>query len=397
MAEVPTYRSPGGGARTLTFSRPQGLAKIGQLPWGLILLISAIALMGTAMLYSATITNPTEQDLPLKHLIRFGVAFGLMMVLALVPIRWWMALSVPAYLVTLALLVGVELAGAVRGGAQRWLEIGPIALQPSELAKLTLILVLARYYHQVLGGGHGLLVHVPAIVLMVAPALLIFKQPDFGTTLAILAASGVIIFLAGISKWVIISGFVAALAAVVPVYTYVLEDYQRERVDTFVEQMRGIESTDALGDSYQIEQAKIAIGSGGLNGKGFTNGNQSQLDFIPEQHTDFILTVFAEELGFFGVTALLIAWGVILAWGLMIARSSANLFGRFAAAGAVATIGFYIVFNVGMVVGLLPVVGVPMPLVSYGGSAMITTMAAFGLILSVHLHRDDNFTVGGLF
>lgn len=378
-------------AAGLRFSQPGGgiAGSLVRMPWGLVTLIVAVAVIGTAMLYSVTHQDATEARLPINHMVRFMVAFAVMLAVALVPLRIWLRLSLPAYVASLLLLMGVELAGAIRGGAQRWLEVGPVVVQPSEFMKLALILALARYYHATtLRKGRGLLVHLPAALMILVPAALIFRQPDFGTTLALIASGGLVVFLAGLDWRIIFAGAFVSAAAIVPVYHVVLEEYQRQRVDTFLEQMTG-GASDALGSSYQIEQAKVAIGSGGLRGKGYLEGTQSQLDYIPEQHTDFILTVIAEELGFLGTAGLMILWGVILGWALMIATRSASAFGRFAAAGATATIAFYIVFNVGMVVGLLPVVGVPMPLVSYGGTAMLTVMGAFGLILAVALNSDE--------
>lgn len=396
MAEV----GFGGGQRRASATsgyRMSVLEKLMELPWSLIFLIVAVAITGTGMLYSAVHGSEANAGLPWAHLLRFAIAFVVMIVLAVVPLSIWARLALPAYVATVALLIAVELFGSVRGGAQRWLDIGPIAVQPSEFMKLALTLMLARYYHSAFASDNansGPLVHIPAMALMAIPAALIFMQPDFGTMLALLAAGGVIVFLAGLDGRVIAGAIVAGVCSVPLVYSFVLEDYQRERVDTFVEQLQG-EGDDALGDSYQIEQAKIAIGSGGLTGKGFLNGTQSQLDYIPEQHTDFILTVIAEELGFLGVVALMTAWAVILTWGMLIAKASASPFGKYAAAGAMGMVAFYIVFNVGMVAGLLPVVGVPMPLVSYGGTAMITVMAAFGLLLSVHVHRNESISRGG--
>ncbi|NBC19727.1 MAG: rod shape-determining protein RodA [Alphaproteobacteria bacterium] len=386
-----------GSAGGLSFARSGLVRRLAQLPWGLVLFIVAIALIGTGMLHSVTHDNAAEADLPLKHLARFAVAFAVMIVLALVPLRYWMRLALPVYVMTVLLLVAVEFFGEMRGGAQRWLAIGPVNVQPSEFMKLALVLVLARYYHTALpkAGGRYLL-HVPALALMLLPAALIFKQPDFGTTLALLASGGAIIFVAGLPWRVIaLTGLIGATSVPV-VYNYVLAEYQRERVDTFVEQIAG-QSTDALGDGYQIEQAKIAVGSGGLRGKGYLKGTQSQLDYIPEQHTDFILTVVAEELGFFGASGLLLLWATIIGWGLYIAWRCQQLFGRLAAAGAVAMLGFYVVFNVGMVLGLLPVVGVPMPLVSYGGTAMLTVMAGFGVVLAADIHRKAPSSAHGWF
>ena len=377
------------GPASLTFSRAGGLRAFANLSWGLIFLIVAIGLVGTAMLYSVSQSGVVAADLWAQHLLRFGLGLVAMIALALVPLQVWFRLAVPGYLATLALLVAVELFGTVRGGAQRWLEIGPIAVQPSEPMKLALTLVLARYYHGLLAQrSQNFLMHLGALGLILLPASLIFKQPDFGTTLALIASGGVIVFLAGLNRWIILSGLLAGAVASIPVYHLVLEDYQRERVDTFLEQLAG-ENTDALGDGYQIEQAKIAIGSGGLWGKGYMEGTQTKLEYIPEQHTDFILTVVAEELGFFGASGLLLLWATVLVWGTVVAWRCSSLFGSFAAAGAVGTVAFYLMFNVGMVLGLLPVVGVPMPLVSYGGTAMLTTLLAFGVILSVDLHNDE--------
>jgi len=297
---------------------------------------------------------------------------------------------------TLLLLVMVEVMGVTGGGAQRWLQVGPVAVQPSEFAKLAVTLALARYYQMILQAHSGrILVHLGALAIILLPAALIFKQPDFGTTLALVASGGVVIFLAGLSGRVILTGIIGAFASVWPIYQFVLAPYQRERVDTFLAQLFG-EATNALGESYQIEQAKIAIGAGGLNGRGYLQGIQSQQDYVPEQHTDFILTVIAEEFGFIGTTALLLGFAVLLGWSLYSASRSVSWFGRLASAGAAATVGFYIVFNVGMVLGLLPVVGMPLPLISYGGTAMLTAMACFGLILAAHMHRDEKMISHGL-
>ncbi|WP_300375978.1 rod shape-determining protein RodA [Henriciella sp.] len=369
---------------------------LGELPWGLILLLISMALIGTAALYSSTYTNPAESALPARHAIRFVVALGIMFVIALVPVKIWLRAAWPAYFVTLAMLVGVELFGVSGGGAQRWLPLGPVNVQPSEFMKLALTLALARYYHNNLTSDSGrFFIHLPALFMILIPAALIFKQPDFGTTLALFASGSVLIYLAGLYYRVIAAVAVTGLVSIWPVYQFVLEDYQRERVDTFLAQLTG-QAVNTLDDGYQIEQAKIAIGSGGWQGRGFMEGIQAQLDYIPEQHTDFILTVIAEEFGFLGATGLLVIWAIILVWGMVIARGSSSLFGRFAAAGCVATVGFFILFNVAMVLGLVPVVGVPLPLVSYGGTVMFTTMACFGIIMSVHLGRDERLNAQGV-
>ncbi|MGB3624348.1 MAG: rod shape-determining protein RodA [Henriciella sp.] len=370
-------------------------ATLGALPWGLVLLLVSVACIGTAALFSATYTNPQEAALPARHAVRFGMALVLLLVIGLVPIGVWLKAAWPAYFVTLAMLLGVELFGVSGGGAQRWLPLGPVNVQPSEFMKLALTLALARYYHNNLTNQSGrLFIHLPPLLMILVPAALIFKQPDFGTTLALFAAGGVLIYLAGLWYRVIAAVVIAALASAWPVYQFVLEPYQRERVDTFIAQLTG-QAVNTLDDGYQIEQAKIAIGSGGMQGRGFMEGIQAQLDYIPEQHTDFILTVIAEEFGFLGATGLLMIWAVILVWGLIIAGRSVSVFGRFAAVGCVATVAFFILFNVAMVLGLVPVVGVPLPLVSYGGTVMFTTMACFGIIVSVHLGQKERLAAQG--
>ena len=365
---------------------------LGRMPWGLIALILAVAAIGTAMLYSATITNPPEADLPAQHAIRFGVSFLIMLGLALTPLSVWLRLAFPAYLVALVLLILVELFGTVGGGAQRWLQIGPVGVQPSEFMKLTLTMALARYYQIYLGKrAGGFWIHVPAIALILAPAILIFKQPDLGTTLMLIASGGTIVYFAGLYWRIILSVITLGILGAPAAYFFVLEDYQRGRIETLWNP-----GADPLGAGYQIEQAKIAVGSGGWDGKGYLQGTQSQLDYIPEQHTDFILTVIAEEFGFLGSAGLLTLWVVILGWAFIIAFRCGSTFGRLAATGAVTIIMFYVAFNAGMVIGLLPVVGVPMPLVSYGGTAMLTVMACFGLIISAHLYKDEKLSATGI-
>ncbi|MEM7661076.1 MAG: rod shape-determining protein RodA [Pseudomonadota bacterium] len=374
-----------GPSRARRFGRQTNFDKFARIPWGFIALITGLALFGTAMLYSSTITNPENAGLPTKHFTRFLAAFALMMVLALVPLRVWLTAALPAYVVSFALLLGVEFFGSSGGGAERWLEVGPFRGQPSELMKLSLTLALAAYYQRYLkDASGGLLIHIPALVLIFAPALLILRQPDLGTALTVVASGLVVVYFAGLFWRVIIVGGVAGVIGAPFAYFYVLKDYQRARVETLWNP-----SADPLGAGYQSEQAKIAIGSGGWDGKGFTQGTQSQLDFIPAQHTDFIFTVLAEEFGFLGSTALLFVWGAVIVWGFVIAMRSHSRFGRFAAIGAVSTIAFYVAFNIGMVAGLLPVVGIPLPLISFGGTAMLTVMAGFGLILSAHIHREN--------
>ena len=371
-------------SRARRFGRQTNFDKLGRMPWGFVALIVGLAVFGTAMLYSSTATNPASADLPIKHFTRFLVSFVLMIGLALTPISYWKQAAFPAYGVALILLVAVEFFGVTGGGAERWLELGPVRLQPSEFMKLALVMAIAHYYQITLrDNSGGFLIHIPALIMVLAPAALILRQPDLGTALTVVAAGLVIIYFAGLYWRLIILALIGGVAGAPFAYFYVLKDYQRARVETLWNP-----SADPLGAGYQSEQAKIAIGSGGWDGKGFTQGTQSQLDFIPEQHTDFIFTVMAEEFGFLGSAGMLLVWATVIVWGFLIAMRCNSYFGRFAAIGAVATIAFYVAFNVGMVAGLLPVVGIPMPLISYGGTAMLTVMTAFGLILSVHLHRD---------
>lgn len=385
------YRgSPTSGRRpaSMSFRQNNLVGKFASLPWGLISLVIALALIGTAMLYSSTITNPEEGNLPAKHFSRFVMTLPIMLGLALVPLRLWMRVAAPAYIVTVIMLLGVEFFGTVRGGAQRWLDVGPTLVQPSEFMKVALILALARYYQLTLDGrSGGLLVHLGALALIMVPAALIIKQPDLGTTLTLVAIGGITIYFAGLRWRVILPVFGLGIVGSFFAYHYLLEPYQKKRVETLWNP-----GADPLGAGYQSEQAKIAIGSGGWDGKGFTQGTQSQLDYIPEQHTDFIYTVIAEEFGFLGAVGLLLLWASVIVWMLVIAARSPSLFGRYAAVSASATVAFYVLFNVGMVAGLLPVVGIPMPLISYGGTAMLTVMAAIGLVLAVDLHRTQQST-----
>lgn len=283
-------------------------------------------------------------------------------------------------------------------GATRWIVIGPLRVQPSEVMKLAIVLALARYYHD-LHFKHARSVipyaHLPALAMIALPVLLIVRQPDLGTALLVIAAGIVVVFLSGVRWTHIVLGAIGGVFGLIFLFFYGLRDYQRQRILTFL----NADNTDQdfqLGAGYHTLQAKIALGSGGVTGKGFGEGTQTQLDFLPEKHTDFIFTVIGEELGFIGCVALLAIIAAILVVGVSIALSSRHHFGRLAAMGACATFAFYVFINVAMVIGLAPVVGVPLPLVSYGGTAMIVVMAAFGLVLNVHLNQDEQLERSGL-
>ena len=392
-------------ARALQFSKFGPLGQVAMLPWSIILLIVGVGLTGAAMLFSvgwdpvAQAPSPEEASLWRDHLTRLGIGFVIMIVLALLPLGVWSKLAWPAYAVVLVLLVMVDFMGVMGGGAARWLQLGPIGLQPSEPAKLAVTLALASYYQKMIptsGQAVPLWVHGGALMIILVPAALVFKQPNLSTALALAASGAMIIFFAGIAMRWVAGALLVGLASVPAIYTFVLEPYQRERVDTLIAGITG-EATNGLGESYQIEQAKIAIGAGGFSGRGYLQGIQSQQEYVPEQHTDFILTIIAEEFGFIGAIGLLAVFAFLFAWSFMVAAKNRSWFGRLGTIGATSTIAFFAIFNSGMVLGLLPVLGMPLPLISYGGTALITVMACFGLILSAHLHRDEKLSTHGLF
>lgn len=367
--------------------------KIRNLHWSLLLTFIAIASFGTVVLVSVTLKDPQMAGIPWQHMSRFIFVLIATIGLAVAPIRIWAMIAYPAYLGALFLLVLVEFMGTMGGGAQRWLDIGPTLIQPSEFMKIAILLALARYYHQASENNRtpNLGNHIVAALIIGVPTMLVLRQPDLGTSLMLAATGGVVIFFAGLPWRVIFAGTLAVVLSIWPIYQFGLKDYQKERVYTFLDPSR-----DPLGAGYQLQQAKIAIGSGGVEGKGFMQGTQSQNNYIPEQHTDFIFTIIAEEFGFMGSMALLTAWAIALIFGLLIANRSTTVFGGLAAAGVVATLAFYVVVNIGMVMGLMPVVGVPLPLISHGGTAMMTVMLGFSILLMVHIHRDQNMVLKGI-
>ena len=356
--------------------------KLGEVNWGLLLLICLIAIAGIAMLYS--VAGARFQPWALRQIGHFTLGLIVLMAAALIDIRMWMSLAYPAYGVALLLLVAVDVVGHVGLGAQRWISIGPLDLQPSELMKIALILALARFLH----GKSIEEVSKPiplaiGLAMIGIPAVFVVLQPNLGTTLIIVADGCSLLFLAGLSWWWIAPTFGAVAAAIPLAWRFVLHDYQKARVETFLDP-----ESDALGKGWNITQAKIAIGAGGAAGKGFTQGTQSRLNFLPEKQTDFIWTSFCEEFGFVGALALLVLFGVIIFYGIQTAMSARSQFGRLVAMGVTLNFFFYIMINGLMVMGLIPVVGIPMPLLSYGGSAMLTVMLGFGLLMSVHIHRQ---------
>lgn len=356
--------------------------KVSRIDWALVALIALIACAGFAMLYSAG--GGSFSPWASRQMLRFCVGLVILVSVACIDIRVWMGLAYPAYFLSLLLLVGVAVAGHVGLGAQRWIELGPLELQPSELMKIALVLALARYLHG-LGAGEisNPLRLVVALFLIAAPLVLVLMQPNLGTA-ALLAMCGVLLlFLAGLSWYWIVPSLISVMIAVPMAWQFALHDYQKARVMTFLDP-----GSDALGAGWNITQAKIALGSGGLVGKGFLMGTQSQLNFLPEKETDFIFTMVGEEFGFIGSIALLALFAVVVYYGTQIALRSRSQFGRLLAMEIVINFFLYIMINALMVMGLIPVVGIPMPLISYGGSAMMTVMFGFGLLMSVHVHRS---------
>ncbi|MBV9904933.1 MAG: rod shape-determining protein RodA [Alphaproteobacteria bacterium] len=356
--------------------------KMFEVNWGLILLITIIASVGFAMLYS--VAGGSFSPWASAQMMRFALGFVVLLVVAMIDVRVWMSLAYPAYAVSLLLLIAVVIAGHVGKGAERWVSLGPIGLQPSELMKISLVLALARFLHGLSVEDVSKLRNLAiALVMIGIPAAFVFLQPNLGTTMIIVADGTMLLFLAGLSWWWILPAISAVLVAVPMAWQFVLHDYQKRRVLTFLDP-----ESDALGAGWNITQAKIAVGSGGSIGKGFLEGTQSRLNFLPEKQTDFIFTNFAEEFGFVGCIALLILFAVVIGYGIQIATSARSQFGRLLAMGVTLNFFFYIMINASMVMGLIPVVGIPMPLISYGGSAMFSVMFGFGLLMSVHVHRQ---------
>ncbi|MEQ8268299.1 MAG: rod shape-determining protein RodA [Parvibaculum sp.] len=361
--------------------------KLVEFNWGFLLLLVLIASIGFAMLYS--VAEGSFSPWAYRQALRFAFGVCILLIAAMIDLRLWMRLAYPLYGAALAMLVAVEVVGMTGMGAQRWLNLGIVQIQPSEVMKVTLLMALARYFHGLtLDEVSRLRNLVIPVALIAAPVGLVFLQPDLGTAI-LLTASGAILFFAAGLRWryFILSG--AAVLATVPVIWSRLHDYQKNRVFTFLDPER-----DPLGTGYHILQSKIALGAGGVFGKGFMEGTQSQLNFLPEKHTDFIFTMLGEELGLAGGLVLLALYFIVLMFSLNVAMQCRNQFGRLLAIGVSMTFFLYVFINTAMVMGLLPVVGVPLPLVSYGGTAMLSLMFAFGLLMSVHIHRNVEISRG---
>ena len=355
--------------------------KVWRINWGLVLVLTAIAAIGFVALYSAA--GGRLEPWATKHALRFAAALGLLIVVALIHPRVWLALAWPIYIAALLLLIAVDLVGKTGMGATRWLMLGSMQIQPSEIAKVAVILVLASYYHRLRPEqASRFLYTLPPLAVILAPVALVMVQPDLGTEIMLLMGGAALLFVAGTRVWMFLVAAVGGLACLPLAWSF-MHEYQKKRVLTFLDPER-----DPLGAGYHITQSKIPIGSGGLFGKGFLKGTQSSLNFLPEKQTDFIFTTFVEEWGLVGACVLLALFALVLVWGFSIALRSQHHFGRLVAMGVTAMMFLYVFINTAMVMGLLPVVGVPLPLVSNGGTAMLSVMFACGLLIGVNVYRD---------
>ncbi len=366
--------------------------KLLLLNWPFIALITAIVLIGIAALYS--VAGGSFDPWASRQVMRYCVGLALLFAIAFSDIRWWLRGAYPLFLLALVLMALVPLIGVESGGARRWLGVGEMSFQPSEMMKIALVLAIARYYQWLpperIWRPDAL---IPPLLMIGVPALLALIQPDLGTAALFAIIGGGMMFLAGVS-WFYFAGAIAAVVVALPHAWEMLHDYQKQRVLTFIDP-----ETDPLGAGYHILQSKIAIGSGGLSGKGFMNGTQAQLNFLPEKHTDFIFTMFSEEMGFVGAIVLLSLYLLALVFITFMALRCRSMFAKLIAGGMGLTLFAYVFINVAMVTGLVPVVGVPLPLFSYGGTSMLTMMIGFGFVLNAHVNRRVTFRqseLGGL-
>jgi rod shape determining protein RodA len=353
-------------------------APIARQPWEVLIPLLLLTTFGGLVLYSAG--GGAMQPFAQSHFIRFAVFAVMTAIIASLPREAVRVLTYPGYLVVLLMLLGVEVVGQVGGGSQRWLELGPIRIQPSELMKPAVVLAMARFYETLPNGLIGTWRSVlPSGMLLALPIGLVLLQPDLGTSVAIAFGGVAVMFLAGLPLWWFLLAGGSAVAAAPLVYFFALHDYQRARVTTFLDP-----ENDPLGAGYHIAQSKIAIGSGGIFGKGFNNGTQSHLNYLPEPHTDFVFATMAEEWGLVGGLFVLTMYALILRWGWKVAAESQDRFCALLAAGATATIFFYIAINLLMVMGMAPAKGIPLPWMSHGGSSMMTNMICIGLLMMVN-------------
>ncbi|MGI4851846.1 MAG: rod shape-determining protein RodA [Janthinobacterium lividum] len=369
---------------------PNFFQKLKQINLVIVLVLAIIASIGFVVLYSAA--GGDFSPWAGKQIIRFGVGIVILSGVAMIDLKTWMRYSYVLYLLSLLMLVAVEITGRIGMGAQRWIDLYVINIQPSELMKITLLMALARYFHECTLEEIRKLKNlvIPSILILI-PALLVLRQPDLGTAMLLILAGSAIFFVAGIRLWkvAVMGGLVLSA---IPVFWHFMYDYQKERVLNFLDPER-----DPLGTSYNILQSIIALGSGGLWGKGFQLGSQSHLKFLPEKQTDFIFATFIEEFGVIGGLTLLLLYLSLIIYGYRMALLSRSAYGRYLGLGLTTLLFLYIFINMGMVMGLVPAVGIPLPLMSYGGTALLTVMLSMGLLMSISIHREDRIGRSGFF
>lgn len=355
--------------------------KLMRFNYTYLFLICLVVFIGISILYSAG--NGSWYPWANKQFIRFLLSLCVLFAVSLTNLRIWMKYAYVIYGISLILLIGVTLFGTVGMGAQRWLNLGIIQLQPSEIMKIALVLALARYFHgSSLEEVRSVKYMIPPLLIVLLPVALILEQPDLGTALMLVFAGVGLFFLAGVQIWKFILVGISGIISI-PILFHFLHDYQKQRVLTFLNP-----ESDPMGAGYHILQSKITLGSGGFLGKGFLQGTQSHLNFLPEKQTDFIFTVLGEEFGLMGSLFLFLIYMIIIGYGFVIAARCSNFFGKLLAMGLTINFALYVFINTGMVMGLLPVVGIPLPLVSYGGTAMLTLFFAFGLIQCVNINQE---------
>jgi rod shape determining protein RodA len=362
--------------------------KLRQITWSMLFFVVLIGVFGFAMLYSAA---HSVDPWAMRQGVRFLFGLAILVAVALVDIRVYLRYAYAIYGLAFVLLVFVDVAGEIGMGAQRWIDLKVIQLQPSEVMKIALVLALARYFHRLSADniGNPLALVVP-IAMVFAPVGLVLVQPDLGTAVMLVLVGAAMFWIAGVRLWKFVVVALAGIGAV-PLAWNFLHDYQKNRIWTFLHP-----ESDPLGTGYHITQSKIAMGSGGLAGKGFMKGSQAYLNYLPERQTDFIFAMLSEELGMIGGVLLLLLYTVLFVYGYAIAFNSRNHFGRLLAIGITINLFCYVFINMAMVMGLLPVVGVPLPLISYGGTAMLTVLFGFGLLMCVYVHRDLKIGQRGL-
>ena len=358
------------------------IQKIVELNWQLISLILLLATIGFMMLYSAA--GGSLYPWLFRQLVFFFIFFPIMLLIGVLDIKFWLRSAYLYYFIALVLIIAVDIMGHSAMGATRWFRVGGLALQPSEIMKVCLVLALARYFYQINAADIGKTKYaIIPILMIIVPAFFIFDQPDLGTATIVMAVGVITLFVAGVKAWKFIAAGITTIIAIPFLWIFVLYDYQKDRVLNFLNP-----DNDPLGTGYNIIQSKIAIGSGGVMGKGYLNGTQGQLEFLPEKQTDFIFTMLSEELGFIGCAFTITIYALIIYMGTKIAMRAKHQFGRLLVIGIINILFIHVFINMGMVMGLLPVVGAPLPLISYGGTITATMLIGFGFVLNIDANSD---------